>query len=434
MIQLQFLNYILDTKDTSLILVNNLDASYFSDYEREFNFIKNHLNEYSTVPDKETFITKFPDFDIIEVHESSKYLIDELYKDKNHRFLADTFMKMRDLLNAGKIDEAMDLSIKSSEIAVQAKHLEAVNIVEDLSRYDAYVDRRNDYSKFYIKTGFKELDTLIGGWDRQEELATIVARPGVGKSFVALKCAVAALEQGLRVGLYSGEMSEQKVGYRFDSIVSHISNYSISKGKEDVQHEYRRYIESLKGKYKDGFLKVLTPAMINGPAGVTALRAFIEKENLDILFVDQHSLLEDDRRARNPVERASNISKDLKNLQVLKKIPIIAVSQQNRAATDENEIIDVSRIAQADRIGQDSTVVLFIEQKDGIMTLTLAKSRDSESGKKLKYAVDLNKGIFDYLSDSEDSITSAEATLKLKNKYDSADYIEEEQDVDFQNE
>ena len=41
------------------------------------------------------------------------------------------------------------------------------------------------------------------------------ARPGVGKTWVMLKSSVAALEQGLRVGVYSGEMSERKVGYRF---------------------------------------------------------------------------------------------------------------------------------------------------------------------------------------------------------------------------
>lgn len=61
-------------------------------------------------------------------------------------------------------------------------------------------------------------------------------------------------------------------------------------------------------------MKVITPSMINGPAGVSALRAFVEKESIDILFVDQHSLLEDDHHARNSVDRASNISRDLKNL------------------------------------------------------------------------------------------------------------------------
>ena len=125
--------------------------------------------------------------------------------------------------------------------------------------------RCNDFNKYYVKTGFAELDKLIGGWERQEELATIAARPGIGKSWVLLKCAIAALEQGLNVGIYSGEMSERKVGYRFDTLVSHISNYSISKGVVDIQNEYKNYIDSLKNKFS-GCLKVLTPAMINGVA------------------------------------------------------------------------------------------------------------------------------------------------------------------------
>ena len=58
--------------------------------------------------------------------------------------------------------------------------------------------------------------------------------------------------------------------------------------------------------------------MIGELATVSQLRAFIEKENLDILFVDQHSLLEDERHGKTPVEKAANISKSLKALQVLK--------------------------------------------------------------------------------------------------------------------
>ena len=187
-------------------------------------------------------------------------------------------------------------------------------------------------------------------------------------------------------------MSVDKVGYRFDTLVSHISNYSITKGQVDIQNEYKRYIDDLKNKYT-GTLKVITPTMINGPASVSSLRAFIEKEKLDILCVDQHSLLEDDKKARDPITRAANISKDLKNLQVLKQIPIIAVSQQNRSSYGEDGL-STSRVAQSDRISQDSTLLLFLTQVENVLTLTLVKSRDSETGKQIKYAINLNKGIF----------------------------------------
>jgi len=414
MIQLQFLNALLESKDSSLLLINNLNEDLFCDYKDEYNFIVNHLNEYGTIPDKVTFLSKFPEFDIIEVNESRDYLIDALFEDRDKRFLAKTFNDIRKLLSEDKTEEAMNLLALRSQTAIKAKHINTVDITKDISRYNDYVDRCSEFTKYYIKSGFNELDKVIGGWDRQEELATIVARPGVGKTWCLLKCAVAALQQNLRVGLYSGEMSERKVGYRFDTLVSHISNYSITKGISDIANEYKAYIDKLPESY-EGCFKVLTPAMIDGPAGVNALRAFIEKENLDILFVDQHSLLEDDRKARNPVDRASNISKDLKNLQVLKKIPIIAVSQQNRTSTEGG--LSTSQVAQTDRISQDSTLLLFLEQKDDVLTVNIVKSRDSETNKKIRYAIDLDKGIFEYIPE-ENNALNGEGTEELRNEYE----------------
>ena len=46
MIQLQFLNALLDSKDSSLLLINNLNEDLFSDYKDEYNFIVDHLNKY----------------------------------------------------------------------------------------------------------------------------------------------------------------------------------------------------------------------------------------------------------------------------------------------------------------------------------------------------------------------------------------------------
>lgn len=374
--------------------MNNLTEDYFSDYKNEYNWIISHINTYGNCPDIHTFVSKFPDFDVIEVKENNRYLLDELCSDYNKRKLAKVFNKVRDLLNQDKVDEAMKVYTNAASDVSESTHMDVVDIFHNTSRYDSYVDRCDDFNKFYIKTGFNELDECIGGWDRNEELATIVARPGVGKSWVLHKVALAAAEQGLTVGIYSGEMSENKVGYRIDTLISHISNSAIMRGNDSVSVEYKKYMEELPTKFK-GTIKVLTPAMINGVAGVTALRAFVEKEKLDILCVDQHSLLEDDRHARNPVEKAANISKDLKNLQVLKKIPIIAVSQQNRESTEMGQ--STANVAQTDRISQDSTVLVFLEQKDNVLTLNLVKARDAVNGKKLQYAIDLNKGIFTFI-------------------------------------
>ena len=399
MIQLQFINYLLASGDSSLVTLNNLNKDFFSDYPEEYKYITEHLHQYGNVPDTITFLDKFPDFDIIEVNESADYLVDKLYKDKNTRDLASIFNDIKNSLMTDDLDKAMEIYMNSVETMSQAKHIDSVDILRDTSRYEAYLERCDNFDKYYVRTGFKELDEIIGGWDREEELATIAARSNQGKTWILLKCAVAAVEQGLNVGLYSGEMSERKVGYRVDTLISNISNTAITKGDRSIQNVYKKYLDELPNKYK-GSLRILTPNMIDGPAGVGALRAFIERDNLDILFIDQHSLLEDDRRARAPYEKAANISKDLKNLQVLKKIPIIAVSQQNRTSTENG--VGLEHIAQSDRIAQDSTIVIFFEQKDGTMTMHLIKSRDSANMKDLKYDVNLNNGTFIYKPDDEE--------------------------------
>lgn len=207
-------------------------------------------------------------------------------------------------------------------------------------------------------------------------------------------------------------MSENKIGYRIDTLISHISNGKIIHGNDSIRAEYKEFISDLNNKIK-GDIFVITPNSVGGPAGVNALSAFIEKYKLDILCVDQHSLLEDDRHARNPVEKAANISKDLKNLQVSKRIPIIAVSQQNRSSTDDG--VGTSHIAQSDRISQDSTIVIFLEQKDDVLSLHVAKSRDGGTGKVLKYAIDLDKGIFTFIPD--ETVSSQECE-DLKNEYE----------------
>ena len=167
MIQLQFLNKILDSKDASLITLNNLNKEYFSDYKDEFEYIKNHLREYGDVPDKVTFLNIFPDFQLLDVKETDKFLIDALYEDRNKRLLAQTFNRIREALNSNDVDKAMAIYKDSSEKIIQAKHLDSVDIFKDTSRYDKYVEKSTDFSKYYVKTGFPELDEIIGGWDRK---------------------------------------------------------------------------------------------------------------------------------------------------------------------------------------------------------------------------------------------------------------------------
>ena len=81
-------------------------------------------------------------------------------------------------------------------------------------------------------------------------------------------------------------------------------------------------------------------------------------------------------------------------------------------------------MAQSDRIAQDSTIVIFFEQKDGIMTMHLIKSRDSVNMKDLKYSIDLNKGLFIYIPE-EDNAIDGQGVQDLRKEF------EEDEDEDI---
>ena len=426
--QFQIINKVLQNKDSSFITLNNLSAEHFYGYQAEYEFIKAHYNTYHTVPDRLTFVQHFPEFVIQDVNEPDNYLIEQLYNDYNQSYLATRLNNLKRLLEADDTAGAMQYFKDSLDKLHTGSALQCTDIMSDTSRYDRFLDMTVNQAKYFIPTGFPELDKIITGIDRKNENMVIAARTGVGKSWVLLTIAAAVAKQGFTVGIYSGEMSVDKVGYRIDTLLGKIDNKKISRGDLYYKDYYKNYLDGLKCSGY-GPIKVLTPNDIAGPATVDALQAFIEKENLDILFIDQYSLLEDNSRAKVAHEKVANISKAIKNLQVLKQIPIIAVSQMNRTK-NEDKSQDTTQIALSDRIGQDATVILMVDKQDAEdpnhpgafkVTINIVKARDGGDGRKLDYLWNFNTGDYRYISNGNDGITSEEDFEEIENSY-SADY------------
>lgn len=414
--QLQLLNKILSTKNFGIVTLNNLTEEYFFNYPAEFTFLKNHYNTYQAVPDALTFVDSFPNFDLFEVTEPDNYLIEAVTKDYKDKYMAEVFNKVKKSLESGNTEDAEFIFNQAYEGLPRGGALQCVDIMTDHSRFDRYLDRGDNKNSYYLSTGFDELDRIIGGIDRKNENMVIAARTGIGKTWTLCKMAAAACMQGLNVGFYSGEMSVDKVGYRVDTLIGHIQNMALARGELMIQKEYHKYLGSLKNSGYGSF-KVLTPAMIAGPATVSALQAFVERYNLDVLFIDQYSLLEDESRAKVAHEKVANISKAIKNLQVMKEIPIISVAQLNRSKNEDGSQ-DTTQIGLSDRIGQDATSIIMLDRKDNVFTLNIIKARDGGDGRKLEYSVDLNRGTFTYIPSEKDNISSKEDLEELANSYE----------------
>ncbi len=413
------LNKILETSDYSIISSNNITEDYFFTSKSEFNFIRNHYQKYGVVPDINSFARVFPQFKLSEIKEPLSYLLEEFFKEYKENFLSVQFNTIKKLVENQQLDKALE-SYKTSfeKISKQGVALEGINIFEDTSRFERYEERITGRGDSYVSTGFKELDQLIGGIDRENENMVIAARTGIGKTMILTKIAESVAKAGLKVGFYEGEMTVDKLAHRVDTMKSGISNIAINRGDPFIHNQYKSYIDSLKA-VNEQFI-VLTPDKIAGAPTVDVLSAFVDKYNLDILFVDQYSLLEDTGHSYKENERVANISKAIKMLQVKKKIPIISVSQNNRTKNDDGTH-DTTQIALSDRIGQDATTILMLDKKDGVLDIDIVKARDGGDGHKLQYNINFNTGTFTYIPREGDGVTTDEALEQLASSYDVAE-------------
>ena len=397
MCELQAINYVYNKNSIQMFILNGITSDYFTTYKDHYNYIIRYHEKYNQLPSKEIFQSKFSDnFEWIVVSDSEESIIDRLKEAKLFRDLINDYKDIGELIKSENTVKAIEKMASISQQYLKQEQSSCVDLISDAKlRFDTYIERCENPEKAFVTTGLKELDDILGGWDLKNETAAICARTGFGKSWWMIFFALMAAKSGLRVGYYSGEMEIDLVGYRLDTFMGNIANGSLTHGNANVKNQYETYMESL-NKVVPGHIFCITPDMLDGSATVGKLRAFIEKYDLQMLCVDQLSLLDDQRRAKTPREQFANISKDLRALQRLKKIPILEAVQLNREDTTETGPT-TKNIAESDRIGQDATTVLFIERKSDNVIFTVGKARNAKTGDKLTYAWNINMGTFHYI-------------------------------------
>lgn len=405
MVSLQILNKIISTKDISIITDNNLTIDYFLEYEDEYSFIKEHFDNYKNVPDTETFINKFPDFELLEVNESDRYLVDAIREEYLYSKSVPVIKKAAELLKSDSNEASRYL--QSELVNLTPNYITPyVDIIHSNSRVEMFEDKSNNKDRWFIPTGFEELDDIIYGWQCGEEFVVIFARTGIGKSWVLVKTVQHAWEIGKNVGYVSPEMSADKIGYRFDTLNNHFSNMALVRGdKSKVSiDEYRQYNEKL-AEHNNRIL-VSTPMDFNKQVTVGKLRTFVQANNLDMLAIDGITYMTDERykRGDNKTTSLTNISEDLMELSCELKIPILVVVQSNRGGT-EKDTPDLEDIRDSDGIAHNATKVISLNQKEEALVMKIKKNRDGKVGDKLTYLWDIDLGEFTWMPGDCDSAT-----------------------------
>lgn len=415
MVELQILSRVLKEKNNSILTLNGITEDYFITYAEEYAYITNHVKEYGNVPDKETFLSKFPNFTLVDVTETDAYLIETFNEEYLYSLTVPVINKLAEIIQT-------DARAAVEYLQAQLPNLSPHNLVlgKDIisgadERLSIWKERKKDNSKFCIPTGFTELDEIIGGWQRGEEFAVIFARTGQGKSWILIKTLEHSWRIGKRVGLIEPEMSPAKTGYRFDTLSANVSNTSLTRGEEIS--EYESYINELKKSSTPFF--VATPKDFKRNITVSKLRTFIQANKLDILGIDGISYLKDERFQRGDSRTTSltNISEDLMDLSIETGVPIIVVSQSNREGAKNDDGPDLENIRDSDGIAYNASVVISIQQKDPGVEIGIRKNRTGRNGDKLIYLWDIDKGVFQYIPNQDDSRDNTQQIEKAREEF-----------------
>ena len=243
--------------------------------------------------------------------------------------------------------------------------------------------------KFGLRTGFYDLDHKLTGL-HGGQLILIAARPGMGKSAFAQNIAENVADTDLHAAFVSLEMSKQEVQLRSLSRACGIDSKQLRTGRIPAEDAGKLKAGVAALKLREGNLKVSDDAATT----VAKLRADARKlkrtVGLDLLVVDYLQLMLSSQTSENRQQEISTISRGLKLLARELNIPIIALSQLNRAVESrENKRPFLSDLRDSGSLEQDADVVLFIYRDDyynpdsisqNTAEVIVAKNRQGDQG------------------------------------------------------
>jgi len=219
-----------------------------------------------------------------------------------------------------------------------------------------------------ILTGFERFDRVLGGLHRSD-LLILAARPGLGKTSLALSVAYdAAVKQGAYVAVFSLEMSKDQLVERLLSAEAGVDVQRLRLGHLDPKYltddEQERIIEAT-GILSEAPIYIDDSPIMSVVEMRSKARRLHYEVGLDLVIVDYIQLITGGGFQDNRVQQMSEISRSLKALARELHVPVLALSQLSRAVeARQPHIPQLSDLRESGSIEQDADVVLFIYRDD----------------------------------------------------------------------
>lgn len=244
---------------------------------------------------------------------------------------------------------------------------EFVPIQEILRRAQAKLEELAKSKKIItgLETGFYDFDKITTGF-QPGELIILAARPGMGKTALALNMATyAATTTDKAIAIFNLEMPAEQLVNRIISAQGGIDAYKLQTGNMQ-EKDWKRYNEAMNNLAE-------TNLYIEDNSGVTVseIKAKCRRlanmpKGLGLVVIDYLQLVTTgNKKVESRQVEVSEISRSLKTMALELKVPVIALSQLSRSAEKrESNMPMLADLRESGSIEQDADMVLFINRKD----------------------------------------------------------------------
>ena len=323
--------------------------------------------------------------------EAVQALVEEIKVYSRRRNFASSLRKSvgRLLDGSRSIDDISSDVVGTAMDATSGRRNQAKFIDEYAREYEGGLDLLLDETKGPPPraTGFPGLDRVLGGGFRDGELVILGARPGAGKTSMALCITKNVLDQGRTVMMFSLEMPTAAITRRMTCQYANCSYDLIRRGPGDDDN--RRMILRGFNTLRARRLAVDPSTAIDAPELVLRVKRMAQRHPVDFVVVDYVQLLQG--RGENRNQEVANITRALKVLALDLNIPVLALSQLSRGIEGRRGNDRKPRLADlrdSGAIEQDADIVMFLDRKElydqeaprGGAEIIVSKQRNGELG------------------------------------------------------
>jgi len=214
-----------------------------------------------------------------------------------------------------------------------------------------------------VPTGFADFDELTNGL-HPGQMIVIAARPAVGKSTLGLDIArSAAIKARLATCVFSLEMNRSEISMRLLSAEARVSLQHMRTGKL-TDDDWTRLARRM-GEVSNAPLFIDDSPNMSMMEIRAKCRRLKQRHDLKLVVIDYLQLMQSGKRVENRQQEVSEFSRALKLLAKELEVPVVAISQLNRAAeqrTDKKP--QMSDLRESGSIEQDADMVVLLHREE----------------------------------------------------------------------